>query len=419
MSEEQAVAAAGAGTRAGLGRNFRLYATGEAVSFLGDRVGLIALVFLVIHLSRSYPPALALFYVCRLLPSLLGGLVVGVLVDHFNRRNLMIGCDLGRAVLLALVPVFSSLALWSVYPMVVAVYGLTLLFDTAARAALPDVVPEGRMLSANAILNGIYQGADLAYALGGALVYFLKLQLPFYIDAATFLFSASMISLMQFPALNRGPLPNVGEVMTRVREGVDYVLRQPFLKWNTVAFAIAPLGGGVIFVLTPLYATHTLSHSSGLVGPLRGGAFRFSVLEVAIGVGALVGSAMAPRLAARWPRGELFALAMAGLGVTYALFALIANMYAAIAVMVLVGLCNSLFVIAGLTLVQALTPSDVRGRVVAARQTVINSALAAGSALAGVALVVVPYFGMWLLSGAVIAVAGLGIWLRPEVRSQV
>lgn len=385
---------------------------------VGDRIAIIALVFLVIHLSNSYAPALALFYACRVLPTLLGGLLVGVFVDHVDRRRLMVGCDLSRAVLLAAVPALSGLTLGSLYPLVLVLYALTLLFDTAARAALPDVVPEAKLLGANAILNGIQTSADLAYAVGGALVFILNLQTPFYIDAATFLVSALLVSKMRIPGHERGPLPNVGEVLARIRVGVDFLMGHPFLKWSTFTFAIAPVAGGGVFVLAPLYADHVLAHSAGLVGTLRSGAFRFSVLEVSIGVGALLGSALAQRLVQRFPKGRLFGLGVVGTGLMDALLGSITNLYVASAVLALSGFFNSLFIISGVTLVQSLTPTEMRGRVVAARSTVINTALAVGSALGGVVLLIVPYRTMWFLLGGMIMASSLFVWLRADVRNQ-
>jgi len=419
MREGQAISPSGAVTgRPGYGRDFQLFATGQAVSVIGDRIATIALVFLVIQLSRSYAPALALFYVCRVLPTLLGGLLVGVLVDHFNRQRLMVVCDVSRALVVTALPLLGALTLWALYPLVGALYALTLVFDTAARAALPDVIRESRITGANAVLNAIQTAADLAYAAGGVLIFAFKLGAPFYIDAATFLFSSVMVAGMRFPVHARGPLPRVGEIVARTREGIQFMLGHPFLKWSTLTFTFAPFAGGVVFVLAPLYASKVLGTSPGLIGPLRSGAFRFSVLEVSLGAGAVVGSAVAAKIADRWPRGRLFGLGIVGLGAADGLLSFVSNIYLAAAVMFLGGLFNSLFVVSGMTLLQTLTPSDVRGRVVAARITVINSALALGSAVGGALLLVFSYATLWLVLGAIIIASSGFIWLRSEVRSQ-
>lgn len=406
------------GEEAGLGRPFYLYASGRAVSVLGDRVALIALIFLVIGVSHGYAPALGLFYICRVLPALVCGLIAGVLVDHFDRRRLMIGCDLGRAVLVGLVPVLISVRIWLLFPLVVVLFGLTYIFDTAARAAIPDVVPEVSMTLANSILNGIDTAADFFYAIGGIMVVALPRDVPFYVDAATFVVSAGVVAALRFPAMERGPLPDLAEVIQRIHRGIQFLAGQSFLKWSTVAFAFAPFAGGIAYVVAPLYANTTLGHGPGLAGPLHGGAFRFSILEVALGMGALAGSVLMTRLSARLPRGQIFGMGMAGSGVADCLLGLTSNFYGALVIMVVSGAFNSMFVIAGLTLVQGLTPSTMRGRVLAARTTVVNASLALGSAAAGVLLISLSYRALWFISGAIILYASLFIWLRPDVRSQ-
>ena len=196
------------------------------------------------------------------------------------------------------------------------------------------------------------------------------------------------------------------------------MMGQPFLKWSTVTLFFAPLGGGAILVLAPLYASRVLAHSSGLVGPLRSGAVRFSILEVSIGIGALLGSFLAARLVRSWPRGMVFGLGISGMGAATAVLALITNVYLAALAMVASGLFNSLFVVSGITLVQTLTPSGIRGRVLAARLAVINTSLALGSAVGGALLLVIPYRVLWLVLGSVIAASSLFVWLRPEARKQ-
>lgn len=402
----------------GFGHDFRLYATGRSVSFIGDRIALIALVFLVIHLSKSYAPAIALFYVCQVLPNLIGGLLAGVLADQFDRRHLMIACDLGRAALMLVVPTVTSLQLWVLFPLVLALYSLTVIFNTAAVAALPDVVPESRMIAANSILTAIRTSADLAYALGGVLVFALGLRAPFYIDAVTFLFSAAMITAMRIPHRTTAPTTSFSDFFSRVRDGIEFLWAQPFLKWSTITLMVAPFAGGIVFVLTPLYANSTLTQRSGLVGPLSSGVFRFSLLEVAVGAGAVAGSFLVSRLTKRWPAGTVFGLGILGVGAFWALLALISNIYLAVVAMIFSGLFNALFFIPGETLAQTLSPSALRGRVVAARSTIVTGSIALGSAVGGILVLNISYRWLWLILGCVISASSLLIWLHPDVRQQ-
>jgi MFS family permease len=111
-------------------------------------------------------------------------------------------------------------------------------------------------------------------------------------------------------------------------------------------------------------------------------------------------------------------MGVAGQGVVVLLLAATSSLYLAVAIMAVSGFFNSLFVISGMTLLQTLTPTGIRGRVVAVRMTLINSALALGSAAAGLLLLVLPYRTLWLVLGALIAASSLFVWLRPSVRGQ-
>jgi len=399
------------------GRDFRLYVTGRVVSVVGDRIAKIALVFLVIRLAHGFAPAVSLYYVAQLAPGIVGGLLAGVAADQVDRRRLMVGCDVGRAMLVGLVPLAVTVGLWMVFPLVVILYTLTLLFDTTAGAAVPDLVAPARLTGANSILSGIDAAADFAYAVGGALIFVFGYELPFYFDAASFLFSAGMLWAITIPSHSRGEKMDVRGIVSSISEGITFLVQQPFLKWSVAALGIGALAGGMGYVLTPLYASRVLARSSGLAGPLHGGAFRFSVLEVALGVGLLVASGVASRLERRFPGGALFGAGLSVFGVAYALLAWCHNLYLAVALLFVAGVANGMFVILGFTLLRRLTPSAMRGRVSGATATAINTSLVAGSALGGALLLLLPFSVLWLLLGGIVVLSSLLVWLNPAVRS--
>jgi MFS family permease len=199
---------------------------------------------------------------------------------------------------------------------------------------------------------------------------------------------------------------------------VSFIAGHPFLKWSVLIFAIAPTAGGAAYVLAPLYTAHVLGHSTGLVGPLRQGAFRFSVFEVALGLGALAGSILAPHLARHLPRGRLFGLGLIGTGLGDALLATTSDLYLALLFIALANVCFSTFIISGITLSQSLTPTEIRGRVTAARVTVTNGALLLGSAIGGVLLLAASVRLLWVIEGGIIAASSLLVWLHQDVREQ-
>jgi hypothetical protein len=95
-------------------------------------------------------------------------------------------------------------------PLVVVLFGLTYTL-TQLRGRIPDVVPEDSMTLANSILNGIDTAADFFYAIGGIMVVALQRDIPFYVDAATFVVSAGAVAALRFPSVEHGPLPDLAE----------------------------------------------------------------------------------------------------------------------------------------------------------------------------------------------------------------
>jgi predicted MFS family arabinose efflux permease len=319
---------------------------------------------------------------------------------------------------MAAVPVLGALTLWTLYPVVIVLAGFTVLFDTAAQAALPDVVPETRMMGANAIVQGIETAGDFAYVLGGALIYLLGLRAPFYVDAATFLISGICIFAMRLPPRPINHESHAGDVPKLIGDGITHLIDNPFLKWSTIALAAAPLAGGAAFVLTPLFADHALNHGAGVIGPLQNGAFRYSLLQAGEAAGALSGAFLASRLAKQAPRGTLFGIGVTGVGVAFFSLGFVTSLYFAMVALFVAGLFNSLFIICGVTLAQSLTPSELRGRVLAARYTVVYASLAIGASIGGGLLLVFSYRSLWFVTGTVIILSSLFIWWFPEVREQ-
>ncbi|HEV2457480.1 MAG TPA: MFS transporter, partial [Ktedonobacterales bacterium] len=128
-------------------RDFALLWSGQAVSTLGTRMSALALPLLVLALTRS-PAQAGLVAAARLLPYLLFSLPAGALVDRWNRKAVMIRCDVVRWLALGSVPLAFALGRLSVVQLylVAFVEGTAyVLFSLAEVSALPRVVPESQL----------------------------------------------------------------------------------------------------------------------------------------------------------------------------------------------------------------------------------------------------------------------------------
>ncbi len=176
--------------------NFRWLWRGSAASTLGSEIGEIALpLFALIVLSASAAEASAL-RVAQFLPFLLATLPVGLLVDrlHAARLRLMVGSDLGRGLLLVLIPVaawggFASMPL--LYAVVFAVALFTVTFQIADFAVLPSMVTSAQLVDANGKLSATQSASEVGgRGVGGLLVQALSAPVAILLNALGFFLSA-------------------------------------------------------------------------------------------------------------------------------------------------------------------------------------------------------------------------------------
>jgi DHA3 family tetracycline resistance protein-like MFS transporter len=212
-------------------RDFALLWTGMAVSLLGDGIYLVAVAWQVYDLSND-PTALSLVGLSWTIGMVAFLLTGGVVSDRIERRRVMIGADLVRATVLVAIGALSLagvLEIWHLVALVVLFGAGEAFFGPAFGAILPDVVPGGQLVQANALDQLVRQSAGrlIGPALGGFVVVALGAGSAFLVDAATFAVSAACIGALRVRSL---PRTEGGERSARaeLREGVVFV---PATRW--------------------------------------------------------------------------------------------------------------------------------------------------------------------------------------------
>src|SRR5258708_11016684 len=125
---------------------FRLWLA-QSVSSLGDWTGLIVILAIANRVSNNSEAAVSLVMTTRVLPGFLLGTVGGVIIDRFDRRTVMVLCDIGRASLLMILPFVESMP--GLLLISLGLEMLTLLWGPAQAASVPNLVPEEQLSSAN------------------------------------------------------------------------------------------------------------------------------------------------------------------------------------------------------------------------------------------------------------------------------
>lgn len=329
--------------------DFRRLWTARAVSFMGDSIGLVALILYVADRSGTGVAVALLMLAGDVAPQLLSPFA-GALADRFDLRRVMVGCELGQAALmLAIAVTLPPLPLLVL--LVAARSTLATVFQPASRSAVPAFVASDDLPRANAALGAGTHGLDLlGPAIAAGLLPFLGVRGLLLVDAASFLLSAAL--LVRLPSLPpaRVELPSL---FADARDGLAYLWRHKVLRVVTVGFCLVVAFNGVDDVALVFLAK----------GPLHGSDSAASLLYAGVGAGLLIGFALLSRFG-----GRFAPLALIPVG--YAVSSL-GNLLTGVAATVVIAFGMQLVRGLGLaandtghdTLVQRVVPAGLRGRV--------------------------------------------------------
>ncbi|MFK0141386.1 MFS transporter [Streptomyces murinus] len=251
-----------------LGRDFTVILTGRSLSGLGGYLQYLAVPLWIRQTTGSTTAGL-LAFAMLFLTQIFFTPIAGVIADRFDQRRVVIAADLGGFL------VASSLALtvgaghvaW-VYPHLIAQNILSALALPAFMSLLPDVVPTGRLLAANSLINASGNGAVLlGPLLGTALLAHTSIAVVVWLNAATFLVAAvCMLPRGSSRPPARATTAHRGG-RTNLRQGVAAVWADPVLRWTMAAEAPWYLcfGAATELVLLHFGASHA-TQAPGLFG---------------------------------------------------------------------------------------------------------------------------------------------------------
>lgn len=269
------------------------------ISVFGSFVTRIALPFVAILVLHAGPIEIAVLRSLDLLAAVVVGFVAGAWVDRLRRRPVLIWADLGRAVLLASIPVAAAggwLTLAQVFIVSAAAAVLTTFFDVADRAYLPTVVGRSELVRANGALAATSSAVEfVGFGVAGFLVQLLTAPMAIAIDAATFVASALLLGSIRRPEPPPPPAAEREPVMLEIREGLRLVVRDPVLRglaWGTMGLAAM---WGVFGATWLLFVTQDLGLDPGTVG----------IVAALGGFGSLVGALVSERVAVRFGLGSV------------------------------------------------------------------------------------------------------------------
>jgi MFS family permease len=384
-------------------RDFALLWMGQSVSLLGNGIFTVAFPLEVLRITGS-PLALALAVGARMLPAMLLMLIGGTVVDRVPRRLVMLASDVTSGVLVGLAAILIAAGrtqLWEL-ALLSALFGVAVaFFRPAATAIIPDILPEGLLMSASSLSAFSQSLAQylLGPAFGGIIVAVTGTSWAFAIDAASFAVSAGCLLAMHTA---RRPDGAHSRLLDGIMEGVRYCRTQQWLWWSIIASGIGNVACYIPAVILEPVLVKQAFHA---------GSVALGLMFAASGAGGVLASLWvgrrppARRMRATW-------IAWAGGGVATAGMALSPWLWLAIVLAGVAWLGATYGNAVWYPLMQAEVPPGMLGRAAAVDGTAALALAPLGTVAGGVLATVVGVRVALLIGGLIGAGTGSVLFSR-------
>lgn len=386
-------------------RDYRLLFTGNAVSYLGRQLTVVAIPFQVFTITGS-SLAVGMIGLATVVPLVTMSLAGGAIADAVDRRKLLLLTQLASAATsagLALNAGSSSPRLWPIYVLAALSAGLSGVDLPARNAMIPNLV--GRKLYPSAAALGQIQfqiGQVAGPALAGLIISQVSLAAAYWIDVASF--GAAVVALLLI-----APQPPEGggtrASLSSIAEGLRYVRGRRLLV-GTFLIDIDAMVFGMPRALFPALGTGFFGGGAGTVG----------LLYAAPGAGALVGALFTGWVGGVRRQGRAVIIAVVVWGAAIAAFGLVAWLPLGLFMLALAGAADVVSAVFRNTILQLSVPDGLRGRLSSVHIAVVTGGPQVGDAEAGaVAAITSPRFSV--VSGGLACILGVAALVRwvPEL----
>jgi Na+/melibiose symporter-like transporter len=288
----------------------------STISIFGSLITRTALPFAAILVLEAGPLEISAIRSMEQVGVLVVGLAAGAWVDRLRRRPIMIGADIGRAILLATIPLaFIGGVLGMVQLIVVAFLAaiLTTFFDVADRSFLPSIVHRDRLIDANSALTASASVAEFTgFGISGFLIQLFTAPIAVAVDAVSFVVSAVVLGTIRRREPPPQPAAAREPVLREIRDGMRIVAGSPVLRALALAHGGTHILWGIFGSSYLLFAVNELGLGPAAIGIIAGLG----------GLGSLVGSALVPVLTRRLGVGRTMLLGMVAFAIGNALIPL-------------------------------------------------------------------------------------------------
>jgi DHA3 family macrolide efflux protein-like MFS transporter len=380
-------------------RNFSLLWSGQFVETIGCALTSLAASILVYRITGGSALSVGLMLMASAAPSLLVGLIAGVIVDRYDRRRIMIVADVLRAVLVCLIPFLVSQNIVWLYVIVLLISTIGQFFDPAWESVLPEAAPDEELAAANALMAiSTFGSTAIGFAASGMIASSTSIDYAFYLNAVAYLFSAACILFIRVKKVETTEKTSVGVVFSNLKSGIQTLFKNPVLRSLVLLAIPLAFSGGIGNSLLLPFATRALNATE----------FEYGLQEGLTSVGFVAASLLMAVYLNRWREGQWMVVSLLGMGLAGIVYSQLHSIPLAIAVQMLSGFMNAPWVIARRLLTQRNTEAEVRGRVASGYFVAFNLFYLVGMGATGLADVM--DVRLLYLIGVGVVTLGCGVW---------
>jgi MFS family permease len=379
-------------------RDFRLLTAGSLITGLGTQATLVALPYQVFVITGS-AFLTGLIGAAELGPLIVASLFGGALADRFDRRRLLLICQLALVAIAAALAVAAETGpppVGILFVLAAAMAGASAVERVTRSAIVPNTVSKERLPAAISLTYGLYQlTMVVGPGLGGVLISIFGLTTPYAVDAVSCLGMAGAAAMMapQPPTAVASHEP----VLRSIRTGLAYLRKLPAVTAGFVMDLSAMTFGmpRALFPVLSLTVYHAGAAGSGL-------------LYAAVAAGSTVAALSTGWMSHARYLGRIVLFAVGFWGIFIAAAGLVDNLWPAAALFALAGAADSVSAVCRSTMMQVLTPDRMRGRISSVFSLVVAGGPRLGDVESGtVATLATPAFSV--VSGGLICLASVGV----------
>jgi MFS family permease len=372
-------------------RDYRLYYIGQLVSLHGTRMQLVAQAWLVYRLTES-SLMLGLVSAAAMLPSLVLGLLGGVLADRLHRQRLLIlaqAVAMVQALALGILTLSGAVEAWHVMALALALGAVQAIEIPVRYSFIAGLVPRDDLPNAVALNSSMFHLARfVAPPIAGVLVALVGEGAVFVLNAFTFMAVIGALAAIRTSDEDARAGRSAGP--KRLRDGLTYAWNDQTIRGALSIVAVLSVLGSSAAVLMPVFAADVFRAGPGSLGLLLG----------ALGVGALGGALRLAQRRSSAGLGTIIVNAATAAGLVVVVFAFVPSLWLALLVLPLAGFTITTAMASSNALIQLTVPDALRGRVMSLYSVSLHGMMPLGALAVGAS-------AEWFGAAATVAASGV------------